>query len=72
MLKNATYDLIETASVLSKGLYRYDQFQTDAEGCPQCRQLWTMMKQRDEEELHRILTHLKHHLDKETRITTAA
>ncbi len=29
MLKNPTYNLMETASVISKGLYRYDQFQQD-------------------------------------------
>jgi hypothetical protein len=26
MLKNPTYDLMETASVLSKGLHRYETF----------------------------------------------
>lgn len=30
MLKNHTYDLMETASVLSKGLHRYDRFRKDA------------------------------------------
>jgi hypothetical protein len=25
MLKNATYNLVETATVISKGLHRYDQ-----------------------------------------------
>jgi hypothetical protein len=29
MLNNATYNLMETASVVSKGLYRYDQFGKD-------------------------------------------
>ncbi len=72
MLSNATYDLIETAAVISKGLYRYDQFHKDAAGCPQCQQLWTMLKQRDEEELQRLLDHLKKHFDKEMTSAAAA
>jgi hypothetical protein len=29
---------METASVISKGLYRYDQFLKDAKDCPHCQQ----------------------------------
>ena len=43
MLKNPTYDLMETASVLSKGLHRYDTFRKDAAHCPQCQEIWTFM-----------------------------
>lgn len=39
MLKNATYDLMETASVLSTGLHRYDTFRTDASHCAQCQEM---------------------------------
>jgi hypothetical protein len=39
MLNDATYNLLETASVVSKGLYRYDQFAKDAKDCPQCQQI---------------------------------
>ena len=59
MLKNATYDLMETASVISKGLHRYDQFKKDAADCPQCQQLWQMMKQHDEQQLNQVTQHLK-------------
>lgn len=44
MLKNEIYNLMETASVLSKGPY---------------------MRRADEEQLQRILNHLKQHFDKE-------
>ncbi len=71
MLKNSTYNLMETASVLSKGIYRYDQFHKDAGGCPHCQQLWTMMKQRDEEQLGRLVEHMKQHLDREMKAAAA-
>jgi cytidylate kinase len=72
MLKNATYNLMETASVISKGLNRYDQYMQDAKDCPHCQQVWTMMKQRDEEQLNRLVDHLKQHFDKEGRPAAAA
>ncbi len=65
MLKNSTYDLMETASVLSKGRHRYDAFQADAKDCAQCQQTWRHMKAADEEPLDRILAHLKQDLDQE-------
>jgi len=72
MLSNAAYNLMETASVLSKGLYRYDQFLRDAGGCEHCQQLWRFMKQRDEEQLRTLLPHLKQHLEHEPTVAAAA
>ena len=65
MLNNATYDLMETAAVLSKGLHRYDTFQHDARDCPECLQIWTYMRKTDEEQLHRLVAHLRKHLAQE-------
>ncbi|OGK83375.1 MAG: hypothetical protein A2050_05295 [Candidatus Rokubacteria bacterium GWA2_73_35] len=65
MLKNDVYDLMETAAVLSKGLHRSTTVQKDAKGCTQCQQLWSYMRQADEEQLKRILAHLKQHFDRE-------
>lgn len=65
MLNNASYNLMETASVLSKGLHRYGGFQTDAKDCPECHQIWQYMQRTDEEQLKRILGHLKQHFTKE-------
>ena len=65
MLKNTTYNLMETATVISKGLHRYDTFVKDAQSCPQCQQIWNHMKHMDEEQLQRIVPHIKEHLDKE-------
>ena len=63
MLKDATYDLMEAAAILSKGLHRYEAFRKDAKGCGECGQIWSYMRQTDEEQLKRILTHLAHHFD---------
>jgi hypothetical protein len=65
MLNNSTYNLLETASVISKGLHRYDTFKRDAQGCQHCQQMWDQMKRSDEQQLEHILPHLKQHLDHE-------
>jgi hypothetical protein len=72
MLKNATYDLMETASVISKGLYRYEQFKKDSGDCQHCQQLWDQMKRADEELLAKIVPHLREHLDRDEGVRKAA
>jgi hypothetical protein len=72
MLKNPTYNLMETASVLSKGLYRYDQFKKDAGGCQPCQQIWDMMRQHDEKQLDELLQHMRQHLDRDLKGAAAA
>lgn len=47
MLKNATYNLLESASVISKGLYRYDTFIQDAADCQDCQEIWNRMARGD-------------------------
>ncbi len=64
MLDNATYDMMETASILSKGLHRYGTFRNDAKQCPSCGQLWEYMRKTDEEQLQRLVAHLKEHFAK--------
>jgi hypothetical protein len=65
MLTNATYDLMETATVISKGLHRYGTFQSDAKNCQHCQQIWNEMKQADEKQLEKIVSHLRQHMEKE-------
>ncbi|HEV8309177.1 MAG TPA: hypothetical protein VGW35_16075 [Methylomirabilota bacterium] len=72
MLKDATYNLMETASVISKGLHRYDTFQKDAKDCQHCQQLWNQMKQADEDQLQRIVRHMAQHLEQEPALKKAA
>lgn len=63
MLKNATYNLMETASVISKGLHRYDTFKKDSSDCQHCQQIWNHMKKADEELLSRMVGHMREHLE---------
>jgi hypothetical protein len=72
MLNNTTYNLMETASVISKGLYRYGTFQKDAKDCQHCQQIWNEMKQADEQQLERIVGHLKEHIAGEVKGKAAA
>jgi hypothetical protein len=72
MLKNHTYNLMETASVISKGLHRYDQFARDAKDCRECQQLWQTMKRHDEEQLNQVVDHLKRHFEHEGKPAAAA
>lgn len=65
MLNNATYDLMESATILSKGLHRYRTFENDSKSCPDCQTIWTYMQRLDEEQLDRVLNHLRQHLGKE-------
>jgi hypothetical protein len=63
MLSNVTYNLMETAAVISKGLHRYPQFEEDALKCQACRQMWNEMKLADDNQLEKVVSHLKEHLD---------
>jgi hypothetical protein len=72
MLKNATYDLMETITVLSKGLHRYDTFKNDSKDCQQCQQIWDVMRKADDEQLKRLTLHLKQHMDREQAAGAAA
>jgi hypothetical protein len=65
MLTNATYNLMETASILSKGLHRYESFKSDAGDCQRCQRIWDAMRKVDEEQLSLIVMHLREHMDKE-------
>jgi hypothetical protein len=71
MLKNPTYDLMETASILSKGLHRYDTFLRDSRHCADCQRIWSYMRQTDEEQLRRVVAHLKQHLAQESEVKIA-
>ena len=64
MLDNMAYNLMEATTVLSKGLYRYEQFKQDARECPPCQKIWDEMKRTDEQQLERLLGHLREHFDK--------
>ena len=65
MLKNATYNLMETAAVTSKGLHRYETFLKDSGDCQHCKEIWNHMKRADEELLQKLVAHMKQHLQQD-------
>jgi hypothetical protein len=60
-LDNATYNLMEPAAHICKGLHRYETFKADAQGCQECEGLRAGMQRSDEQQLERIVSHLKAH-----------
>ena len=65
MLKNHDYNLIETITIISKSLYRYDQYMQDLdkEKCESCRRIWTQFKEHREKELKMLVQELKNHVE---------
>jgi hypothetical protein len=72
MLKNSTYDLMEVATVISKGLHRYDTFHRDSKDCAECQRIWSYMQRTDEEQLRMVLAHLKSHFQGEVDVKLAS
>jgi hypothetical protein len=63
MLKNVSYNLLETITIVSKSLYRYDTYIHDAENSKSSRELWTTFKAQREKELSILLKELKNQID---------
>lgn len=63
MLQNINYNLIETISIISRSLYRYDGYIKDAKKCKQCQRIWKDFREQRERELSMLLRELKAHID---------
>jgi len=61
MINNCHYDLMETITIISKSLYRYDTYMKDASdcNCKPCQEIWTKLKSNREKELKMLLDELK-------------
>jgi hypothetical protein len=64
MLANHNYNLMETISIISKSLYRYDDYIKDAADCRPCQETWKKLRDQREKELSILLDELKGHLGK--------
>lgn len=64
MLENQHYNLIETISIISKSLHRYDTYIDDAAGCKPCQDTWKKIREEREKELSMLLKELKGHVEK--------
>ncbi len=59
--------------MVSKGLHRYETFKKDAHGCQHCQQIWDHMRKADEEQLQRLVAHMREHIGQdEGKARTAA
>ncbi|MBW2011318.1 MAG: hypothetical protein JRI32_06680 [Deltaproteobacteria bacterium] len=63
MLKNINYDLLETITIISKSLYRYDTYIKDSAESKSCQEMWTKIKEQREKELSMLLKELKNQID---------
>jgi hypothetical protein len=63
MLENMNYNLIETVSIISKSLYRYETYIKDAAKCKSCQELWSKFEEQRKKELSLILKEVKAHID---------
>ncbi len=71
MLKNLDYNLIETISIISKSLHRYDTYLSDLDergpatggsSCESCKTIWQRLKVQREKELNMLVDELKQHV----------
>ncbi|MGD9244702.1 MAG: hypothetical protein PVH36_07210 [Desulfobacterales bacterium] len=63
MLKNVSYNLLETITIVSKSLYRYDTYIHDAANSKSSQELWKTFKVQREKELSMLLKELKNQID---------
>jgi len=63
MLKNINYNLMETITIISKSLYRYDTYMEDASECNSCQEIWSEIRNNRKKELKMMLKELKAHVD---------
>jgi hypothetical protein len=63
MLQDIDYDLMETITIISKSLYRYEALMQDADKCKceNCVKIWKMFRENREKELEVLLAELKTH-----------
>ncbi|GAB4274001.1 MAG: hypothetical protein Kow0092_29360 [Deferrisomatales bacterium] len=64
MLDNSNYDLMETITIISKSLYRYEKYAQDAKeaDCRSCQEIWRKIAEQREQELAMLLNELREHM----------
>jgi len=63
MLKNINYDLLETITIISKSLYRYDAYIENASESRECQEIWRHLKGARERDLQILLNELKRQVE---------
>lgn len=54
---------METITIISKSLYRYDTYIKDAAECESCQEIWPYIKSNRKKELRMILKELNAHVE---------
>lgn len=64
MLSNVNYDLMETITIISKSLHRYENYVRDAKeaDCRSCQEIWRRIAEQREKELQMLLEELRQHI----------
>lgn len=63
MLKNINYNLMESITIISKSLYRYNTYIKDASECESCQKIWSEIRANRQKELKMMLRELKAHVE---------
>jgi hypothetical protein len=65
MLENHDYNLMESITVISRSIYRYDTYMKDLDKvkCETCRKLWHEFHQQRQKELDMLLKELRNHVE---------
>jgi hypothetical protein len=58
MIHDCSYDVIETISIISKSLARYETYMKDCQVHQKCQKIWTKIKSNREEELKMLIEEL--------------
>lgn len=60
-MQNANFDLVHTLTNKADALNVYDRYVQDAQGCPQCQDLWRQVKQDDKKHHDMLMQEISRH-----------
>lgn len=64
MIGNCNYNLIETISIISKSLARYDTYMKDCQEHQSCQRIWQKIRNNRQEELKMLVDELNSVVEK--------
>ncbi|MEJ2032996.1 MAG: hypothetical protein P8Y63_08155 [Deltaproteobacteria bacterium] len=64
MLQDNSYNLMESITIISKSLHRYEKYMKDAARCNECQGVWKKLKEEREKDLALLLSELNKHMEK--------
>jgi hypothetical protein len=64
MLQNQHYNLMESITIISKSLHRYDTYMRDSARCGECQTIWQNLRDEREKDLAMLMDELNKHIKK--------